>query len=238
MRRRAAPASPLTERHLCDRLRAAAGRFGALAYPEVSGWDVLLVLESGEQIGVQAKMRANIEVLAQAVRHAERGPGPDMRAVLVSDFGARDTHAREFRAVCDAARLIVWSALDMNDTPSGLRHFASTITNAPRWQRSARLWLPPLTDLPAGVPNPRSISRWRCNAAQLCTELRTGLTLTAAELTARDVGSLSTWTRGQRGWLVRVPGSSPARYGAADPNRLPDVKFPHVHAALGLPAPA
>lgn len=224
---------PLTERHLCDRLRGAAARHGWVAYPEVSGWDVLLVLESGEQIGVQAKMRPSMEVLAQAVRRPERAPGPDIRAVLIPSHTSHAT-ARDFVHVAEACRLLLLTAGDLSDTPLAARHLLEDVRDAPRWNRTARLWLPPLTDLPAGVPNPRTISRWRCNAARLCTELRKGLTLTRTDFDQWDVGSMSSWRRS----LGRIPGTRPARYGVIDPSKLPDVKFPHVHAALGLPAPA
>ncbi len=232
------PGVPFTERHLCDRLRAAAGRLGWVAYPEVSGWDVLLVMETGEQIGVQAKLRASLEVLAQAVKTPERSPGPDMRAVLVVPGRGRDGAVvwgamRDFMRVAEAARVLVWTPGDLTGTPLADRHMLEAVRDAPRWNRTARCWLPPLTDLPAGVPNPRTISRWRCNAARLCVELRGGLRITHAQFIERDVGHMSSWRR----YLVRVPGSRPALYGAPDPTNLPDVKFPHVHAALGLPAP-
>lgn len=56
------------------------------AYPETATWDILLVRRSdGCQIGIQAKLRLNAEVLCQAVRYdlSYSGEGPDYRAVLV-----------------------------------------------------------------------------------------------------------------------------------------------------------
>ncbi len=230
MRRRATPATPLTERHLCDRLRAVSQQLGWKAYPEVSGWDLLLVLESGEQVGVQAKLRATLEVLAQAARPRERAPGPDIRLVLIPSFPTWNGR-RDFLDVAQAARLAVTTALDLN---AGAAPFLETLRDAPRWNRTASLWLPPLTDLPAGVPAPRTISKWRCEAAKLCVELRAGGTITARDFAARGLGSMTSW----RSALARIPGTRPARYGVTDPAKLPDVKFPHVHVALGLPAPA
>lgn len=75
------------EADLCAAFIAALPR-GWTAFAETANWDILLVRdEDGFQIGVQAKLRLNVEVLDQALEesgryHAER-PGPDCRAVLV-----------------------------------------------------------------------------------------------------------------------------------------------------------
>ncbi len=61
---------------------------GWTAYPETAGFDILLVRNiDGAQIGVEAKMRLNPEVIVQALEqrspHAQKMAGPDFRAVLV-----------------------------------------------------------------------------------------------------------------------------------------------------------
>lgn len=55
-------------------------------YNETAGFDMVLVHESGFQIGVEAKLRLNAKVVLQAVDTGHRrgtGAGPDARAVLV-----------------------------------------------------------------------------------------------------------------------------------------------------------
>ena len=68
---------------------------GWIAYPEWDGWDILLVrCADGFQIGIEAKLRLNAEVLNQAIEdgrsYAICNSGPDCRAVLVpsGDAGA------------------------------------------------------------------------------------------------------------------------------------------------------
>lgn len=64
-----------------------------LVYPETAGWDVLLVrVEDGFQIGVEAKLTLNAKVLCQVLGHDSpylRGTGPDCHAVLVPAVGAQ-----------------------------------------------------------------------------------------------------------------------------------------------------
>lgn len=59
---------------------------GWTAFAETAGWDILLVREKdGFQIGIEAKLRLNAEVLCQAAEGAwdVGNAGPDCRAVLV-----------------------------------------------------------------------------------------------------------------------------------------------------------
>lgn len=58
---------------------------GWKAYPEVWG-DILMVREDGFQIGIEAKLRLNDDVITQAIEGGTSyvtQPGPDCRAVLV-----------------------------------------------------------------------------------------------------------------------------------------------------------
>ena len=68
----------------------AAKKSGFKVYPETSNWDILLVGPDGsdDQHGVQAKLRANVDVLAQTVPQRERWgvdpfTGPRYRCVAV-----------------------------------------------------------------------------------------------------------------------------------------------------------
>ena len=63
----------MTEVRLCDRIRAWAEALGFVVYPEVCGWDLVLVardrvlqlgrhaVSPGEQVGIHAKSWANYE---------------------------------------------------------------------------------------------------------------------------------------------------------------------------------
>lgn len=59
------------------------------SYAETAGWDILLVREAdGFQIGVEAKLKLNLQVINQAIEdsiHWVNHAGPDCRAVLVPE---------------------------------------------------------------------------------------------------------------------------------------------------------
>jgi hypothetical protein len=76
-----------TEADLCAAFVSALPK-GWTPYAETAGWDILLVRdEDGFQIGVQAKLKLNVDVIDQALEDSGRWygdrPGPDCRAVLV-----------------------------------------------------------------------------------------------------------------------------------------------------------
>ena len=60
------------------------------AYPETAGFDMVLVHETGVQIGVEAKLVLNPKVVCQAMEKWTwwNGAGPDFRAVLVDKINA------------------------------------------------------------------------------------------------------------------------------------------------------
>lgn len=77
-----------TEAVLCDYFIEEANQVeGWVCYPETGGFDVLLVHESGRQIGVEAKLQLNAKVAEQILPHhscyATGNPGPDHRVVIV-----------------------------------------------------------------------------------------------------------------------------------------------------------
>jgi hypothetical protein len=77
-----------TEAVLCDYFIAEANAVaGWTCYPETGGFDVLLVHDSGRQIGVEAKLQLNTKVAEQVLPHhscyTTGNPGPDHRVVIV-----------------------------------------------------------------------------------------------------------------------------------------------------------
>ena len=68
-----------TEADLCREFTAAVREHGEwTAYPETCGWDLVLVHQTGVQIGIEAKKTLNAKVLVQALprwrRDEENGP--------------------------------------------------------------------------------------------------------------------------------------------------------------------
>lgn len=101
-----------TEAALCADFIEAAKADGWEVYPEQGSWDVLLVRRK-VQVGVQAKLVANDEVLLQALPDDPRdATGPTYRAVLVGRYpGRTDAAVRrrevEFHALARHLRLLV-----------------------------------------------------------------------------------------------------------------------------------
>jgi hypothetical protein len=155
---------------LCDRLRDWAERLGFEVYPEVAGWDLVLVasrpielgrngqeVAAGEQVGVHAKLRANCDVLAQAVPGGlTYGPTWPMVAVPVA--------GGSFRYI---SRLL---GIGVIEAPPAAKPYLTKgdprITEDPRRSTLAPLHLPPVASrvIVAGAPSPRVLSPWRVKA--------------------------------------------------------------------------
>lgn len=215
-----------SESALCDVLAERARVEGFRVVPECSGWDLILVApETEEQIGVQAKLRPNLEVLGQAIVGPRRR-SPDVIAVLVPNV------VRHFDTVAAELRIGVF-------TPRSLRVGLGPLWmlgSGPRRDVSAgRCWVPPVgidVAIPAGVPSPRTISPWKIAAARLCLRLRAGETLTRADFASAGV-RVDNWIRA--GQVVRVEGAR-GRYAIGGPDAgglpLPDESMPEVVEAV------
>ena len=173
---------PRRESELCEELMARARREGWLVYPETAGFDLLLVatgdtlavvkadrfarrrnghrldgdVAPGDMIGVEAKLAANVEVLAQAV---DRGfanrtrTGPDFRVADVPRA------SRSFRDLASILHVGVWTLKDARR----VTRWASPLAPHPRrWYPHKRPTLPPVVPTgPAGAPSPRPCRRPR-----------------------------------------------------------------------------
>ena len=79
-----------SEADLCAAFIAWATDQGVKCFAEWWGWDVLVVFGDGAQLGIQAKLRFNADVILQAAPSRWglecEDPGPDFRGVLVPDL--------------------------------------------------------------------------------------------------------------------------------------------------------
>lgn len=228
-----------TEAELCDAFVEAAALDGWDAYPEVDGYDVVLVwngskvidhvarrryadepadvpIPVGYQVGVDAKLRAHIDVLDQAASRYDNDPfhdyapggkwevirkSPDEHAVLVPEASA---------AFCSVARRLKLRVLTLEhcrDTPDPehRRTFSGSIKRTPIWpmgepRTGPRLALPPVPlQGSGGKASPRVMSPWRVRALRLCTLLNA-----RGHLTGKDFADAKMdrriWLA--RGWLV------------------------------------
>jgi len=213
-----------TEADLCRQFIAAVeranerrkARFGEdvqvwTPYPETAGFDILFVANDGRQIGVEAKLRLNGKVLAQAlpsyITYSFGMIGPDYRAVLVPSSG-------DLQPVCSALGLTV---LTLRDDRYGIDGYTPSFPVADRddsawhdWCPQQRCTVPEVnSDTVAGVPSPIQLTEWKIKAIKLAIILEQR-PVSRADFKALNL-SPSRWTAPFTGWLVKsnagyVPG--------------------------------
>lgn len=240
-----------TEGDLCDAFAAQARLEGFQVHAETSGWDLLLVdPESGEQVGVEAKLRANCDVLVQAIAGNEATPGPDVHAVLVPDAPSAFAYvARELDVLIFDADVVHPPAM-----PTGLTYRArvmlsdgreapirTRLKRAIRWPHTERVWVPPVEIVGAGGgrASPQRITPWKIGAVRLCRLLRKRGWLTSDDFKKEKI-SPWWWTEAAYGPLLKgeyrvSPGRHQARvyrYIATGKGELPDERWPEIAAAL------
>lgn len=169
------PAKYPSEAALCAAFIAALP-LGWTAYAETGGFDILLVRSDGCQIGVEAKLRLNAEVLLQATErdsyYAVTLPGPDYRAVLVPR-GAAGSIAG-LAAYCGVTVIMMPPSdahpLDRRFQPA-LPRLDGSEYELGSWREmlpSQRLAVPEyVPDVPAGVAGPVQLTKWKVAALKL-----------------------------------------------------------------------
>lgn len=195
------------------------------AYAETAGWDVLLVAPDGTQIGVQAKLRFNMKVLAQAIpgRWSEwHDRGPDYRAVLVPEA---DNEAEQ---VCSALGLMLIHRRGDFWTPDGIVPDFTPGLNMDHsnggwhyWSPSTRCALPEFVpDVPAGASGPVQLTAWKIAALRIIAVLELRGHVTRKDFVDLRLDSRR-WT-GPSGWLLAS--GTPGQYV-----RGPELRFDQQH---------
>lgn len=172
------PADFASETELCAAFMKNLDAREWIAYPETAGWDILLVRADEAQVGVQAKLRLNVDVINQTldergVYDADRAR-PDFRAVLVPSHGTG-----KFDAIAAHLGITVISATKRD----GLRDHAWTFyphlpaegsaggMTAERWHDwcpSRRCKLPAyVPDVAAGAKAPHRLTDWKIGAIKI-----------------------------------------------------------------------
>ncbi|MHC2250992.1 hypothetical protein ACVILK_000684 [Bradyrhizobium embrapense] len=206
-----------TEVALCKRFISSLPE-GWTAYPETCGWDILLVRNAdGFQIGVEAKLRLNTDVISQALEeygafYADH-PGPDCRAVLVpaDSQGGFDRICRYIGLTI----IYVRSEAEMKPTsayanrPSkvfepglpGDRHGI----NEKEWYEWAPAKRHPLPDyvpdVDAGAPSPVQLTSWKIAAIKIAIILEKRGFLVRADFKHVNIDHRR-WLPSGAGWLV------------------------------------
>lgn len=215
----------MTETELCAEFMAWARGEGHRCYPEWAGFDILVTAE-GIQIGIEAKLRANVKVLAQALEPQEHRAGPEFHAVLVPKA------SQDFKIVARQLRIytIDWSVM-----PAWRQLPHITSTAALRWDHSHPVEPPPVEELAAaaGSPSPVRLTPWKITAMKLWLRLESKGYLTSKDFRALGI-NMSTWV----GRWIQWDGSKVGRlnrYVAKEPHPhdpRPDQLHPEVTEAL------
>lgn len=164
-----------TEVALCAAFIAEVDKRVWTPYAETGGWDILLVRKSdGFQIGIQAKLALNLDVVNQAIEQHSGwmavSPGPDCRAVLVPGGTFKLGH------ICDYVGLvvIVMQSASNYSKPS----FYPRLPAKPdewrgsddwhEWCPTKRHKLPDcVPDVAAGASAPLQLTDWKIKAIKL-----------------------------------------------------------------------
>lgn len=196
------------------------------AYPESEGWDLLLVREDGCQVGIEAKLKLNADVIVQAVessRWAVTRPGPDYRAVLVP-YSAVQT-LEPVAAYVGITVMRQWPALGHRMLPQ----FQPTLPEPgraihPDWFEclpSGRHRLPDyVPDVAAGASAPLQLTKWKICALKIAVLLDVRGFVTRADFKALGIDHRR-WIAPGSGWLV------PGEGGFVRGPHTPDFKLQH-----------
>lgn len=197
-----------TENELCNIFIVYAKNNNWKVFPETSNFDILIV-KNNFQIGIQAKLIPNIEVLDQAIagRQSDNinikwaNPSPHIRAVLVP-------HAsREFKNIANALGVFVIEGMkQIRDIMAGQKYWIKEISGLDGYSKKhltypAKLcWTPEVEiDTPAGVKSPKIITQWKIKAVKLCLLLEAKGYLTIKDFKEAKVSS-TLWIK--KRWLI------------------------------------
>lgn len=208
MRRKAAKHDFKSEEKLCSFFIGRARAAGWLAFPETSGHDILLVATKfvktthahpGDQIGIQAKLRPNVEVIFQAMPQPWDDTGPHFHAVLIPRSN------RAFDAVARRCGVVVFQAtgrsrrwngtnslerkVDLSWLPAGKRLFYAS----PCWHPEIEI------HVPAGIKSPRLVTPWKIDAIRFCLRILSRGYVTSADFAEANI-SMGRWI--QYGWIT------------------------------------
>lgn len=199
-------------------------------YHETSGWDLLLVHETGIQIGIEAKLSLNAKVLDQALPHNRAlDNGPDYRAVLVPADSLQHhliSLARHVGITIIRCRPAVRTTYSL-----GMGYFNPDLPDEksaycgdawPNWCPAVRCALPDyVPDVTGGHSAPVQLTPWKIKAIKLMVVLERAGAVSRADMKALGI-SPTRWTDHYNGFLSPGPHGGYVRNG-----RTPDLKAQH-----------
>lgn len=210
------------------------------SYAETGGWDILLARKSdGFQIGIEAKLTLNIDVINQAIEQHSGWmavkAGPDCRAVLVPGGTGKLGH------ICDYLGLVV--IVMQSATEYSKPRFSPRLPEKPdqwsgsddwhEWCPTKRHKLPEyVPDVAAGASAPLQLTDWKIKAIKLAVILEK-----RGYVTREDFKHLSLDHRRwiAEGWLLLPPKvkEGPNGYVAGG---MPNLKKQHPRVYVEIAA--
>lgn len=197
-----------TEAELCAAFIREVERDGNwIIYPESAGFDILLSRKSdGCQIGVEAKLKFNLHVMAQALEQYTYVDevGPDYRAILVPDDNGIGIVAAYVGL--SVIRLSATYRVDGRPTilPSLPRPGSYGDHGWHGWCPMRRHKLPEyIPDVACGVPSPLRLTDWKIGAIKIAIILETR-PITRADFKALSIDHRR-WTAKETQWLMPTP---------------------------------
>lgn len=218
-----------TEAELCSAFIAAAKKDCPewVPYPETSRWDILMSCsKTGAQIGIQAKLKLNAEVVSQSLKAWGEWwqEGPDFRAVLVP-YGETQAH---IQTICDRLGITVLTQIS-EDQQKGRNWYSPVgLPRGDGWYRDGwHQWCPEkrhrlpdyIPDVKAGDKAPLTLSHWKISAIKLAL-IAERRPVTRGDIKALNM-SPTRWVDRVSGYLTATPnGYVPSKY-------MPDFKRMH-----------
>lgn len=213
------------------------------AYAETAGWDILLVRKAdGFQIGIEAKLRLNAEVLFQAIEGFGRNVGPDCRAILVPCGGGTP-------GIGTFASFIGITIIRISKPQPNCRTMTAPYlpeigfqdwTDHTEWHELAPLKRHPLPeyvpDVAAGASAPTRLTSWKIGAIKLTILLRRRGYLTRADFKALKV-DIRRWLPSGAGFLISQDGVLVAGPSLPDFQRQHPVVYAQIEADFEVWAP-
>ena len=216
-----------TEAEMCGEFIAALPE-GWTAYAETAGWDILLARPAdGFQIGVEAKLRLNTHVIAQALDDDRwYSSGPDCRAVLVPSAAVQVG----IEAICAYIGVVIIRLWPKGERMWRRGTFTPLLPSSaadvvheqwPEWGPPKRCALPDyVPDVAAGAPAPTKLTQWKIKAIKIAILLDRRGYVTRDDFRALHIDHRR-WLPSGAGWLTLGNG----RYTAGQ--SLPNFKAQH-----------
>jgi hypothetical protein len=216
-----------------------------VAYAETGGWDILLVRKvDGFQIGIEAKLKLNAEVLSQALEEYGAfnadGEGPDCRAILVPE-----EQSSWFGRIADYIGITVvklsssWRKGRLTIHPELPRYDNEWAGHDwYEWAPAKHCRLPEyIPDVAAGAKSPIKLTAWKVGALRLQALLERNGCLTREDFKTCKVDHRR-WLAKDNGWLKIENGRIVAGKYFPDVARQHPIVYEQIKADMAYVKPA